>query len=50
MILKYHINRIVDEWNKLNNHIVSEQTIGGFKKVDKFMDGDYEWKLAEMFT
>ena len=34
-------NRVVDEWNRLNNHIVDAQTLGSFKRrLDKFMDED----------
>ena len=37
-------NRVVDEWNRLNNHIVSAQTLGSFKKrLDKLMDEDDRW-------
>ena len=32
-------NKVVDEWNRLNNHIVSIQTLGSFKRrLDKFMN------------
>ena len=37
-------NRVVDEWNKLSNHVVSAETISCFKKrLDNFMDGDDRW-------
>ena len=37
-------NRVVDDWNRLNNHIVSAQTLGSFtKRLDKFMDEDDKW-------
>ncbi len=33
--------RVVDEWNRLSNHVVIADTIYTFKKkLDKFMDGD----------
>ena len=31
-------------WNRLNNHIVSAQTMGSFKRrLDRFMDEDDRW-------
>ena len=34
-------NRVVDDWNRLNNHIVSTWILGSFKRrLDKFMDED----------
>ena len=29
---------MVDEWNGLSNHIVSVESIGNFKRLDKFLD------------
>ena len=41
---------VVDEWNRLNNHIVSSQTLGSFeRRLDKFMDEDDRCNLA-VFT
>ena len=38
-------NRVVDEWNKFNNHIVKAQTLGSFKRrLDKFIGEDDRWK------
>ena len=38
-------NRVVNEWNRFNNHIVSAQTLGSFnRRLDKFMDKDDKWK------
>ncbi len=37
-------NRLEDEWNRLNNHVVSTSTIETFKKIlDTFMDGESRW-------
>ena len=37
-------NRVVDEWDRLGNHIVSAQTLGSFKRrLDKFMDEEDRW-------
>ena len=36
-------NRVLNEWNRLNNHIVSAQTMGSFKRLDKFMDENDMW-------
>ncbi len=37
-------NRVVGEWNKLSNHIVSAGTIAYFKsKLGSYMDGDDRW-------
>ena len=36
-------NRVVDEWNKLSNFVVSAGTLESFKRrLDRFMD-DREW-------
>ena len=37
-------NRVVDDWDRLNQQVVSVQTIGSFKRrLDRFMDGDERW-------
>ena len=37
-------NRVVDDWNRLSQQVVSAQTIGNFKRrLDSFMDGDERW-------
>ena len=37
-------NRMVDDWNRLSQQVVSAQTIGSFKrKLDGFMDRDERW-------
>ena len=37
-------NRMVDDWNRLSQQIVSAKTIGSFKRrLDGFMDGDARW-------
>ena len=37
-------NRVVDDWNRLSDQVVSTQTIGSFKRrLDGFMDGDERW-------
>ena len=36
--------RLVDEWKGLSNHIGSAETMGSFKRLDKFMDEDDRWK------
>ena len=37
-------NRVVDDWTRLSQQIVSAQTIGSFKRrFDCFMDGDEMW-------
>ena len=37
-------NRVVDDWNRLSQQVVSVQTIGNFKRrLDDFMDGDGRW-------
>ena len=37
-------NRVVDDWNRLSQQVVSAQTIGSFKKgLDDIMDGDGRW-------
>lgn len=34
-------NRVVDKWNRLSRHVVSENTIDCFKKrLDRFLDSD----------
>ena len=33
-------NRVIDDWMRLSHQIVSAQTIGSFKRLDGFMDGD----------
>ena len=41
---KWFSKRVVDEWNRLNNPIVSGETMGSFKrKLHKFMAGDDRW-------
>ena len=38
-------NRVVDEWNRLSNQVVSAKTLESFKRrLDKHMDGDDRWK------
>ena len=40
-------NRVVDNWNKLSQLVVSSQTIGSFKKgLDGYMDGNERWMLV----
>ena len=41
---KWLSNKVVDAWNRLSNHIVSAETMGSFKRLDKFMDEDDRWK------
>ena len=37
-------NRVVDEWNGLNNHFVGVQTMGSFKrKLAMLTDKDDRW-------
>ena len=37
-------NRVVDDWNKLSQQVVSAQTNGSFKRrLDDFMVGDERW-------
>ncbi len=37
-------NWVVDEWNRLSNHVASANTINTFKiRLDKFMDGEDRW-------
>ena len=36
-------NRVIDGWSRLDNHFVSVQTLGSFKRLDKFMDEDDRW-------
>ena len=37
---KWFSNRVVDEWNRLSNRVVSAWTMGSFKRMDKFIDED----------
>ena len=40
----WFINRVVDDWNRLSQQVVSAQKIGSFKRrLDDFMDGDERW-------
>ncbi len=40
----WFINRVVDEWDKLSNHIVSAGTIACFKsRLDNYMDQEERW-------
>ena len=44
-------NKVVYEWNRLSNRIVSGQTLGSFKRrLNKFMDEDDRRKQAEVLT
>ena len=37
-------NRMVDDWNRFSQQVVSAKTIGSFKRrLDDFMDGDERW-------
>ncbi|MPC76145.1 hypothetical protein E2C01_070550 [Portunus trituberculatus] len=36
---KWCCNGVVDEWNGLSNDVVNGESIGSFKRLDKFMDG-----------
>ena len=37
-------NRVVDDWNRLSQQVVSAQTIRSFKRrLDNFMDGNGRW-------
>lgn len=36
---------MVDEWNGLNNQVVSVESLGSFRRFDRFMDGDDKWKI-----
>ena len=37
-------NRVMDDWNRLIQQVVSAQTIGSLKKsLDGLMDGDERW-------
>ena len=37
-------NRVVDDWNRLNQQVVNAKTIGSFKRrLEDFMDGDGRW-------
>ena len=37
-------NRVVDEWNRLNEHVVGAESISCFKsRLDKFMDNSERW-------
>ena len=48
---KWFSNRVADEWNRFNDHIVIAQTLGRFKRrLVKFMDEDDRWKWAEVLT
>ena len=40
----WFINRVVDDWNRLSQQVISAQTIESFKrKLDDFMDWDERW-------
>ena len=37
-------NRVVSDWNRLDKHVVSAESIGSFKKwLDENMDRDDRW-------
>ena len=36
-------NRVVNDWKRLSQQVVSAQTIGSFKRRLDFMDGDERW-------
>ena len=37
-------NRVVNDWNRLGRHIVSDESIGSFKRrLDESMDRDDRW-------
>ncbi len=37
-------NRVVNDWNRLGRKVVSDETIGSFKKrLDECMDRDDRW-------
>ena len=37
-------NRVVEEWNRLDSHVVEAASLGSFKyRLDKFMDDDDRW-------
>ena len=36
-------NRVVDDWMRLSQQVLSAQTIGSFKRLDDFMDRDERW-------
>lgn len=37
-------NRVVDEWNRLDSHVVGANTIATFKRrLDKVMDSEVRW-------
>ena len=37
-------NRVVDDWKRFSQQVVSAQTIGSFKRrLNDFMDGDERW-------
>ena len=39
-----YTNRVVDDWNRLSQQVVSAQTIGNFKRrLDGFMNVDERW-------
>ena len=43
--------KVVDERNRLSNHIVSGETMGSYKRrLDKFMDEDDRWNQAAVLT
>ena len=40
-------NKVVEDWNKLSQQVISSQTIGSFKRrLDGLMDGDERWMLV----
>ena len=42
-------DRVVDEWNRLSNHIVGADTMESFKRrLDKCLDEDNRWNWAAM--
>ena len=44
IVRNWFSNRMVDEWDRFSNHIVSAETIGSFKRrLDKFMNEDDRW-------
>ena len=42
--INWFMNRVVDDWNRLSQQVVSAKTIGSFKRrLYSFMDGDGRW-------
>ena len=37
-------DRVVNEWNKLDIHVVSAETVGSFKeRLDEYLDREDRW-------